>query len=89
MATTNVLVTGTWTKVVLSTESFLLTALTNAADTVEVAVFSLADATVHGHKLNALNGEGLTRDLIGPGDVYVRSLGGTSVAAALTTWVPT
>jgi len=90
MATTNISVSATWTKVVNAADSFLLSALSGDPSVIEVAI-SPASASVSGHRLNASTNEGMTRDLIGPGDVYVRSTGltripGVAPSAALTTW---
>lgn len=85
MATTNPELTTAWSSLVTAGDDFLLT-LPDTGAVVEIAVSDTAVApTVAGHVLVAIQGEGLTRTLLGPGYVYGRTRS-DSVAVALTAW---
>lgn len=90
MATTNIAFTTTWTKIVNAGSDFLLTVTLGPIDRVEVGVFSSTPgAGVRGHLLNASLGNGINRSLIGPGDVYARTLHtNATIIGALTAWTP-
>ncbi len=88
MATTNVMIYVTWTKVVDVDLDFLLTLNTPNFNYVEVAVNDIdVEPTVRGHQCKGPE-QGLTRALVGPGYVYAKSLAGAPVMATVTAWTP-
>lgn len=89
MATTNVILSPTWEKVVDAGFNFILTLTTPNFNYVELAVSDTEVVpTVHGHQFKGPD-EGLTRQLVGPGYIYARSLSNTPATAILTIWAPT
>jgi len=88
MATTNVNVPVIWEKVVDAGLDFILTLNTPNFNYVEVAVSDTEVApAVRGHQFKGPD-EGLTRQLVGPGYVYARSMAGAPVLATVTAWTP-
>jgi len=87
MSTTNVTLTKSWQQVAADGNEFLLT-VPYASDgpIVEVAT-STGAPTVTGHRLQSSVREGMSRTLLGPGDVYARAPGGDAVIV-LTEWTP-
>lgn len=101
MATTNIAINGEWQLIVAAGDEFLFTPALGVARglwaqlfnsvVLEVAVVPDADpapdAALYGHPIRFSEAEGMSRTLVGPGDVYARSRFG-SVIAALTAWTP-
>jgi len=88
MATTNPVLSPSWSQLVAAGDNFFFTLPDVFGLTVEIAVSDTAVApTVVGHLLQADKSEGLTRELVGPGYLYGRTVR-DSVAAILTAWTP-
>lgn len=77
MATTNADITSVWTKVAdAAADRVLITGVVQ--DPVEFATVdgAVAPVVAKGHRLKQMaDGEGITRDLIGPGHIYARLSG--------------
>lgn len=84
--TTDVRSSDSWAVLVADGDEFLLTGTDNAG--VRLAT-GASTPTVRGHVLQLGAGAGITRQLIGPGIVWWRSLQpGRPADAALTVWTP-
>lgn len=77
MATTNITITDDWTQVAdASDDPVLITGVSQ--DPVEFATTAGGAPTVErGHRLGSMaSGEGITRTLLGSGDIYARAASG-------------
>ncbi len=83
MATVNVQITGDWTLVAEAADDpVLITGV--VMDPVEVAVSDGAPTVPYGHRLERMaSGDGITRELIGAGDIYARLSGNRPGPATL------
>lgn len=91
MATANTTLTTNWAKIVDDGDDFLFSLADPAGHRViAVAISDAAPAsTVRGHVLSTGSGgnDAITRGIIGPGNVWARSLGSPAVLA-VTAWTP-
>ena len=92
MSTVNTAIDSDWGKVVNEGDEFLLTAPYSAMFRIEVAIAdSVEDLEgISGHVLFGNQRESINRPLIGPGDVYARTVGvpAATASVAITAWTP-
>lgn len=90
MATTNPILTSSWSLIVTAGNDFLFE-LPPTSKPIEAQI-AIRDTetvpTVQGHTITARESEGMNRNLIGPGYVYARVLGISEYTAVLTAWTP-
>lgn len=88
MATTNITVYDTWTKVVDSGKEFTLTVSTSYLGYLEIAAVDTDIVpTVKGHRVKSPE-ESMNRSLIGPGYVYARAMGTSGIQVVVSVWNP-
>lgn len=94
MATTNPVLTNTWTLIVTAGDDFMLELPTSGQlfggdIEAQIAISNTESVpTVTGHTITARESEGINRNLIGPGYVYARVIGISEYPAVLTAWTP-
>jgi hypothetical protein len=92
MSTVNTSIDSDWALVVSEGDDFLLTAPHSSMFQIEVAIAdSLEDLEgINGHLLFGNQRESINRPLIGPGDVYARTVGvpAATASVAITAWTP-
>jgi hypothetical protein len=92
MSTVNTSIDSDWALVVNEGNDFLLTAPHSAMFQIEVAIAdSIEDLEgISGHLLFGNQRESINRPLIGPGDVYARTVGvpAATASVAITAWTP-
>jgi len=85
MTTTNVTLTKDWTKIVNDGDQFFFTIPYQARGRLVEIATSDGEPTVVGHRLIGNLREGMSRTLLGPGDVYARATAEDTLAV-VTIW---